>query len=390
VSTASAASGGGRTQAQPGKKSPVTIGTVGAYSGLVGASQAPDLAAIRAWIRYINDKGGLNGHPVNPLIVADDGGDSARNRQLVQKLIEQDKVVALIFDVALDGSGAVSYVTQQGVPYVGGAGIGQYFYESPVFFPATPQGLVNAETSQAVVPVLAKQGKSKLATIVCVESPKVCNAQANVLKRSASQYGGQVVYAATASITAPDYSAECLNARNAGAQAIFMVMDGPSMQRIAASCARQGYRPQFATIASVTTSDLPKDDNLQGMVVSAPFMPVSAQQPALNEFFATMKKYAPGESLLDGDVNAWAAAKVLELGGKNLPDGDLGTLRKALLNGLWSIPRGTDLGFAAPLQFNPNQPATPVVCWFIETVKDHKWVSDGKRTCVAHDPKLTA
>ena len=104
-----------------------------------------NLAGLRAWIRWINDHGGLNGHPVNPLVVADDGGDAARNRQLAQQLIEDQKVVALAFDGALDGSGTVNYVTQRGVPFIGGIGTGQYFYESPVYFPQMPQSLALAQ-----------------------------------------------------------------------------------------------------------------------------------------------------------------------------------------------------------------------------------------------------
>jgi branched-chain amino acid transport system substrate-binding protein len=365
----------------------VSIAALGDYSGVVGASQAPYLTGLRAWIKMVNDRGGLNGHPVNPLIVADDGGDAGRNRQLAQQMIEQNHVVALVFDAALDGSGTVSYVTQQGVPFIGGFGAGDYFYTSPVYFPQMPQGNDAAEEAMGAFPVLAQQGKTKLASIVCVESPNICNAVASVAKRGAPRYGAQVVYSTTSSITQPDYSSECLNARNAGAQAIFIVLDQASIGRLAQSCSRQNYHPVFVVESNIVSPDMPQNDNLQGMITPATTMPLAANQPALQEFRAAMSKYAGGQSLLDGMLEAWTAGKLLEAGAKGLPDGDVPTLRKALLNGLWGL-HSFDPILAATQQYNPNQPATRTVCWFNETIQNHRFVSDGNRTCTPYDPSL--
>jgi branched-chain amino acid transport system substrate-binding protein len=372
----------------PGEKSPISIGTLGAWSGVVGQSQGPYLAGLRAWIRSANDRGGLDGHPINQLIVADDGGDSARNRQLAQQLIEQDHVVALLFDGALDASGTVPYVTQQGVPFIGGIGTGDYFYKSPVYFPQAAQGAALAETGVGLMQQAASQGKRKIGVIACIESPTTCNAAISVATKGAPRYGAEVVYTTKASITAPDFSAECLDARNSGAEVIFMAMDGASIERIEQSCTRQGYHPLYATSSVVATPELPKDDNLQGMLLVAPTMPAAAKQDALQEFLGAMARYAPKEDLVDGQVEAWAAGKILELGSKNLPDGDVSALRKAVLNGLWAIPSGTDLGITAPLQYNSNRPATRTVCWFMESIQNHRYVSDGKRTCIPYDPDL--
>ncbi|HEX9547109.1 MAG TPA: ABC transporter substrate-binding protein, partial [Acidimicrobiales bacterium] len=361
-------------------------------SGIVGQSQGPYLDGLRAWIRMVNDQGGLNGHRVNPLIVADEGGDSARNRQLAQQLIEQNHVLALVFDAALDGSGTVSYVTQSGVPFIGGIGTGQYFYQSPVYFPQMPQGIAAAEITLGELAEMKAQAKTKLATIVCVESPNICNAAASVAKKGAPRYGAQVVYATTASIAAPDYSAECLNARNAGAQVIVIAMDGASAIRIQQSCARQGYHLIFATVSSAVNTDTAADDGFEGMIISAPTMPVAGNPPALSEFRAAMARYAPGVSVLDGQVEAWAAGKVLQIGAAHLPDGDINVLRKALLSGLDAIPHDFDLGITAPLEYNPGKPATPVVCWFLETIHNHQFVpvNGGQRTCAPYDLGLVS
>jgi hypothetical protein len=105
-----------------------------------------------------------------------------------------------------------------------------------------------------------------------------------------------------------------------------------------------------------------------------------------------MARYAAGVALLDGQVETWAAGKVLQIGAAHLPDGDINVLRKALLGGLDAIPHGYDLGITAPLEYNPGKPATPVVCWFNETIHSHQFVpvDGGKRTCAPYDPGLVS
>jgi branched-chain amino acid transport system substrate-binding protein len=278
------------------------------------------------------------------------------------------------------------------VPFIGGIGAGQYFYQSPVYFPQMPQGFAGAEANLGLLAELKAQRKTKLATIVCIESPRVCNAAASVFKRAAPRYGAQVVYAATASIAAPDYSAQCLNARNAGAQVIFMILDAASEIRIQQACARQGYHPLYATRSTVINADTAGVDDFEGMVIAAPILPLSGNPPALSEFRGAMARYAPGVSLLDGHVEAWAAGKVLQIGAAQLPDGDVRVLRKALLNGLYAIPKGYDLGITSPLEYNPGKPATPVVCWFLETIHNHRFVpvNGGQRACAPYDPGLVS
>jgi hypothetical protein len=95
---------------------------------------------------------------------------------------------------------------------------------------------------------------------------------------------------------------------------------------------------------------------------------------------------------LDGQVGAWATGKVLQIGAAHLPDGDVTVLRKALLSGLYAIPRDFDLALTAPLEYNPGKPATPVVCWFLETIHNHQFVpaNGGQRTCAPYDPGLVS
>jgi len=64
--------------------------------------------------------------------------------------------------------------------------------------------------------------------------------------REAKGAGFDLVYQATSSIAQPDFTAECLSARNAGAQVLLPALDTNSVVRMVSSCARQGYAPSYA------------------------------------------------------------------------------------------------------------------------------------------------
>src|SRR5205814_1199794 len=110
-----------------GTKSRITISVVGTLSGVAGASLGPQVDGVRVWTRWINDRGGVNGHPVD-VVIGDDGGDPSRHQALVQQFVEQKKVIAFIANPeALTGQGSVAYLTKAGIPVVGSEGAGQWF-----------------------------------------------------------------------------------------------------------------------------------------------------------------------------------------------------------------------------------------------------------------------
>src|SRR4051812_44217540 len=78
------AAGAGESHAVPGaapvatgepqgaKASPVVIGNIGTYSGVVGAIYGSGQAAVQVFAKWANARGGLNGHPIQ-IITGDDG-----------------------------------------------------------------------------------------------------------------------------------------------------------------------------------------------------------------------------------------------------------------------------------------------------------------------------
>jgi branched-chain amino acid transport system substrate-binding protein len=365
------------------QKSPVLLASVGTYSGPLGAVELPGVRAVQAWASSINDRGGLNGHAVR-LLVYDDGGDSARHRVQVQEAIERQRVIAFVHNgEVFTGRPSVDYITAKRVPVIGSDAAADWFYESPMYFPQVSSGnqfwvlWING-VAQQMVPA----GKTKLATLICVESA-ACEDADRIPAEEAPRLGFEHVYRGRASLSQPDFTAECLAARNAGAQVFMIGLDATSQLRIANACARQGYRPVFATggIAAPSEKVVKEEPNLDGLLVTSNGFPYfQSGTPATDEFHQAMRTYAPKEPLGVGPATGWVSAKLLEKAAANLPEPPTS---EAILQGLWMLHEETLDGLTGPLTFVANQPAARTTCWWPIVVKNRSWASpDGfQRHC---------
>jgi len=347
-----------------GDRSPFVIGSVGTQGGIVGASVADGTKALRAWAADANARGGLAGRPVS-LIVADDGADPARHQSLVQQLVEEKGVIAFVYNSApLSGQSSLKYLTDKRVPVIGSELAGQWFYESPMFFPQASTGLALVYNSVAgVAAQVVPQGKTKVAFLNCQEA-QYCTDADRLWPQIAPQVGFQVVSRARASLAQPDFTAECLGAKNAGAQVLIMAMDSNSVGRVASSCARADFRPVLSWASSVTLDRHKDDPNLEGAVIPVPLEPwFLTDKPAVAQFVETLKRYAPGVLPGGSSENGWVAGKLFEKAAAAVPATGKPT-SAGLLDGLWGIRNETLGGLTYPITFNRDQKATQVNCWY--------------------------
>ena len=122
---------GGRTNAPaPSGGTPLRVGIVTSATSPVGGNTftGPRDGA-KAFFDRLNARGGIDGHRVE-VHECDDGGSGVGNNTCVHRLIEEDKVVALVATTALDYAGA-SRVAHARVPDVGGQPIGAAYDTRP-------------------------------------------------------------------------------------------------------------------------------------------------------------------------------------------------------------------------------------------------------------------
>ncbi len=258
--------------AGPATKPLIKLGAVGTFSGPVGALVKDTINGIRVWQQWTNTHGGVNGHPVE-VLVGDDGGDPARYISIQRQFVEKDGVVAFLYGtLGFSPNGNNKYLDSQKIFTFGTEGGLETAYTNPYVLTATPTGLVNADSIlKALGDVARPLGKKKFAEFACSDFGLCDNFDKRWGDPEAAKAVGfdAVVARGRPSLTQPDYTAQCLAAKNGGAEVVMLALDTASLRRFAGDCARQNYKPIFGTADLLALSSLPADPNVDGLIVAS-------------------------------------------------------------------------------------------------------------------------
>jgi branched-chain amino acid transport system substrate-binding protein len=366
-------------------RSTIAIGSVGQQSGVAGQIQAPGPQAVKAWAASVNAAGGLYCHQIK-YYVGDDAGDPSRNQALVREFVEHDGVVAFVHnDSALAGDGSVPYLTEHKIPVIGtSTGEPAGAWASPMYFPQAVSGLnIGKEVVAAAGTTLVPQGKTKLASLLCVEAP-LCSSFQPYLADWAKEYGLDLVYKGSASLVQPDFTASCQAAKSAGAQILLIGLDQSSILRVVRSCAAVNFHPIVATSGVLMVGNTVRDSPLldQTIVASgvAPWFGISI--PGVAQFADTMNKFAPGVLLSGTGMLGYTSAQLFAYVTQFVPDNPtsqdyIDALYRVHKNDLAGIT--TDLTFTKSAANQVNQK----FCFWTVQVRNKQWTSPNNfaRTC---------
>ncbi|HEV7861813.1 MAG TPA: ABC transporter substrate-binding protein [Acidimicrobiia bacterium] len=355
-------------------QTPVVIGNIGDYSGIIGTLMKGGNVMAAVVARYVNEHGGLNGHPMQ-VVTGDAGGDPARALSLVRDMVENKNVIALMGNLwVFSANGPRQYLEEHKVPVIGGDGTTKVWDDSPMYFSS---GSPYPAMAIGALKGLADLGHKKQAIIYCVEAEQ-CGAWRNIAKARAAQMGVEIVYEAQVSLAQPDFTAECIQAQRNGATGIHSAIDGPSIARLSKSCAQQGYKPQYMGISLAIIDSISKEPTLEGLMAPQGNFPfTSASTPAEAEYQATRQQYAPSLANSPAVATVWAAGALLReaVKGAALPAGKVTS--RDLLNGLYTIRDNTLAGLSGtPLSFvEGQQPKKLVNCLFYIKLTGAKWTA---------------
>ncbi|WP_405909399.1 ABC transporter substrate-binding protein [Streptomyces sp. NBC_00828] len=121
------------TPTPQGATAPIRVGIITSATSPVGGSAftGPRDGA-KAYFDRLNARGGIGGRPVE-VRLCDDGGSGVGNNECVHRLVDEDKVVALVATTALDYAGAPR-VSHARVPDIGGQPIGPAYDTYPYLY----------------------------------------------------------------------------------------------------------------------------------------------------------------------------------------------------------------------------------------------------------------
>ena len=351
---------------------------MGVHTGVIGDILAPIEHGARAWAADVNSRGGVNGHKVK-LIVADDGGDPSRAVSIGRKLIEQDKIVAFYAEQAPGTLQAyIPLAEKAGIPIFGACSCNPDAAKSPNMFSATLtafQGMNWSHTAMAL-----KSGKKKVSIFYCREVA-ICSAGAKEIEsKLAPSLGMEVVHTANVSMAAPDYTAEMLAAKNAGAEVIITYVENPTTIRIVRSGKRQNYTPIISSQMSFHDERAIKigKEDAEGVLVGASMW--HWDDPKMADFKAAMGKHVPDGILASFSMNSWVNGKFIEILAKQWPDQNV--TGGDVIKSLYGINGETVGGLVPPLTFKEGESSDRAnLCVYPTTVKNGKWVQEKDMYC---------
>ncbi|MFF0201757.1 ABC transporter substrate-binding protein [Streptomyces sp. NPDC005017] len=238
--------GGGGTP--PAGAAPIRVGIVTSATSPVGgtAFTGPRDGA-KAWFDRLNARGGIDGRRVE-VTECDDGGSGVGNNECVHRLIDEDRVVALVATTALDYAGA-SRVSAAGVPDIGGQPVGAAYDTWPHLY-----GIYGSLAPRAGTPgwdgrlyggteiyrYFRREHGARTAAVVSYNQAASAS-YARLVERGLRAEGYKVV-TEQVDFALPNFRAVAADLKEQGADLVFDAIDGHGNARLCAAMDDVGAR----------------------------------------------------------------------------------------------------------------------------------------------------
>ncbi len=292
----------------------IVIGSWGPQDGPAGAYGVID-RSIAGFFKKVNDEGGINGRKVR-FIYENDSYASAKTVAAVKKLVEEDKVFALVAGLGTANNLAVmDYLIQNNVPHVGPA-TGSSSLAVPLKKNVYAVQLnYMTEATLLTQYALNTLGSKKVAVFwqndaFGKEGLDTINA---VLKKAGVPEAAAVSYETADT----NFSAQALKLQTSGADTVILWAVPKPGGSVLAEMDKIGFKPKI--LASAVLND-PSVFQLAGPGIDGVVIPAwlpaydDLTDPKIVQWQADMKKYNPNEQLGGFPLSGWTEAQILAEG----------------------------------------------------------------------------
>lgn len=375
-SPADSAGGGGSGAA------PIKLGAICSCSGPYATVAQNQVKLFKLGVDSVNAKGGVNGHKLEVMVV-NDGANPGTSISQVKKLV--DAGVDSITSFSDVDAGWASTIGKTGIPVIGSLLSLPSHYTYPSHY---PEGTTADVVMTAAISAAKQNGAKDLGIIYCKESP-ACTALQQAGTSAAKKAGLSLSYNAQVASAAPNYTAQCLAAKDAKSSAILFLMDSNTVRTIAKDCSSQDFHPLYVQLGDGVNFDIAKSSTglKDNFVAAFTTQPSISTLPAVQAMMAAVEKKYPGLPKTDGWTESDPAAyytalliaKAADAGGLTATGKPS---KELLIKGLESF-KGETLGnLVPPLTYAPGKPHS-IKCWFVAKVVDGKASVEngGKPTC---------
>ena len=348
--------------------STITIGNVATISGpLPGLFQgAPN--GVKAYVDYVNAKGGVNGRTIE-LVDGDDALNCNQNAKLTEEMIDEAFALVGSFSV-FDSCGAKVIDEHRDVPNV----------SYPLSQPAgaldntfSPQPAPPGFRTGAFQYFKDELGVTKLGTVVGqATAAELVDWQLG----AAETVGLEVVHRRAAGTTESDFTSDVIRMRQAGADYLWLgSLNVENIARIINTAAQQRWKPKV--IDSIPAYDakflqLVDPAASEGMYLPLPYAMFLGEDreavPAVDTFLTQLEKVAPGSKPDLFALFGWTSAELFVTA---LEEAGEDPTRESLLDALKGVGEFDASGLLPAADVGAKKAPE---CWLLAQVRGGKFV----------------
>ncbi|MFJ8113242.1 ABC transporter substrate-binding protein [Streptomyces sp. NPDC096132] len=378
----------------------VRVGVIASATSPVGgaAFTGPRDGAV-AFFDRLNARGGIDGRRVE-VRLCDDGGSGVGNNTCVHKLLDEDKVVALVATTSLDYAGA-SRVSHARVPDIGGQPIGAAYDTWPHLYgiygslaprDGTPGWDGTLYGGTEVYRYFKREHGARTAAVVSYNQ-SASAAYARLVERGLKAEGYEVV-SEQVDFALPNFRAAAADLKAEGADLVFDALDTHGNAQLCEAMDEVGARVT-AKVTNVQnwTSTVPDDYKDSPACRNALWATGSSRdyedtsQPAVREFRDATEDL---ETHSQWQLEGWAAAMWFTRAARSCADDGI---TRACVDDFMNRSQDYDAdGLLLPVRFErlAEPPRTRRTCLSVARWQDGRgWVAQGEMTQTCFDvPQL--
>lgn len=330
----SQSSSSGAASTESGKEYPqgvtdkeILIGMTGPQSGPTAIYDSARKAA-ESYIKYVNENGGVNGRTIK-LIAYDDQGQPAKATQAVKRLVEQDKVYALVGSIGtVSNLASLDYFKEKGIPTVM-VGSGSSKFVQPPIKNVLGLGVINyaVEANILLEYTVKELGAKKIA--IAYQNDDLGKEGYETVKNNIAQYDGvEIVQEVNFLTTDVEFSSHAQKIQKSNPDAILVFSSPNPVANLKKDLYKIGMKDIPFVVNSVGANDtkmfdLAGADVWSGTISAASIpMPGSSDDESLQLFVERFGKDYPNEPLVGVSQSGWGQVEVfveaLKLAGDDL------------------------------------------------------------------------
>jgi ABC-type branched-subunit amino acid transport system substrate-binding protein len=295
----------------------ITVGTISTQTGTLAANASSLIYGERAYFKYVNAQGGVNGRQIDYKYALDDGGNPTTFNQLANTLINQDHVFAVPGIATIFFS--PNLFVESGIPTYGYNVTDNWAGPPNLFAAGGSTQYYPAGATQFAYVARKTQSKPSIAIVAygVAASANACQATENALQSAGydiSYVDLKIAYPGTTVAT------DVQRMRQAGSNFVVSCMDVQGNVTMARDIKQYGLK---ITQLWLNGNDVPTLETnkslMQGVYFATYHVPFTAPTrlyPGLTLYFQQMKKYEPAYAYNELAIQGWESAALFVQGVK--------------------------------------------------------------------------